>query len=141
MVSQETLAGNWNTIVGAIKEKFGQITGDDLSKYKGNVDQLVGVIQRKTGETKESIEQFISGCCESTEGVYNRVSAKTAELADRAGEMVQEGYEQVSNRASQGYEYARGTVRRRPVESVAIVAGLSLLAGLAIGISMAARRR
>lgn len=141
MVSQENLAGHWHTIVGAVKEKFGQITGDDLTRVQGNFDQLVGMLERKTGQTKEKIESFLNDCCSNAETTYRRAAQKGAELYNQAGEALDEGLHRFGEHADQGYRAARDAVSKRPMESVAVVAGLGLLAGIAIGISMAGRRR
>jgi uncharacterized protein YjbJ (UPF0337 family) len=129
MVAQETLSGNWHAIVGAIKEKFGQITGDDLTRVQGNVDQLIGLIERKTGQTREQIEAFLSDCCNQAGTTYRKAS-----------NMLDEGIHRVSEQADHGYQVAKDTVAKRPMESIAVVAGLGLLAGIAIGVSMASRK-
>ncbi|AMV33208.1 hypothetical protein VN12_13865 [Pirellula sp. SH-Sr6A] len=129
MVAQETLAGNWHKVVGAIKEKFGQITGDDLTRVQGNVDQLIGLIERKTGQTREQIEAFLTDCCDQAGSAYRKAS-----------HMIDEGINRVSEQADHGYQVAKDTVSKRPMESIAIVAGLGLLAGIAIGVSMASRK-
>lgn len=141
MVSQENLAGHWHTIVGAVKEKFGQITGDDLTRVQGNFDQLVGLLERKTGQTKEKIESFLDDCCSTAGTTYKRAAQKGAELYNQAGEVFDDGFHRISEHADQGYRAARDAVAKRPMESVAVVAGLGLLAGIAIGVSMASRRR
>jgi uncharacterized protein YjbJ (UPF0337 family) len=58
-MNQETLKGNWNTIKGKLKQKYGQLTEDDLIYVEGKEDELVGRIQRRTGETKEAIKDYI----------------------------------------------------------------------------------
>lgn len=140
MVAQETLSGNWHTIVGAIKEKFGQITGDDLTRVQGNVDQLIGLIERKTGQTREQIEAFLSDCCDQAGSAYRKASQKGSEVLQQASNMLDEGIHRASEHADHGYRVAKDTVAKRPMESVAIVAGLGLLAGIAIGVSMASRK-
>jgi uncharacterized protein YjbJ (UPF0337 family) len=55
----DKIKGNWNQITGKVKEKYGEITDDDLKRAEGQEDQLVGVIQEKTGESKEKIKEFI----------------------------------------------------------------------------------
>jgi uncharacterized protein YjbJ (UPF0337 family) len=141
MVAQDKLSGSWHTIVGAIKEKFGQVTGDDLTRVQGNFDQLVGLLERKTGQTRESIEAFIDDVVDGGSSLYQKAKQKSADVVHQASDYVQQGVSQVSRRAEEGVDYARETVRSKPVESLAIVAGLSALAGLAIGFSMACRRR
>jgi uncharacterized protein YjbJ (UPF0337 family) len=140
MVSQESMSANWHSIVGKVKEKFGQITGDDLTKIQGNVDQLVGLIERKTGQTREQVEEFLQGCCDTTSDTYRKVAERSQKMIGQASDMIDEGIKQVSDRANEGYEYAKETVSRRPAESLAVVAGLGLLAGFAIGMSMCSRK-
>ena len=50
----------WNQLKGQIKERWGQLTDDDLQISGGNIDQFVGRIQQKTGEGREAIEKFLS---------------------------------------------------------------------------------
>lgn len=59
-MSDEKLLGKWNRLVGSLKEKWGDLTDQDLEKVKGKKDKLVGLIQEKYGETKEAIEKKIN---------------------------------------------------------------------------------
>ena len=52
MVTRDQLIGNWNGIVGALREKFGELTKDELTRVEGNVEQLVELVQRKSGQSK-----------------------------------------------------------------------------------------
>jgi uncharacterized protein YjbJ (UPF0337 family) len=47
----------WQNAKGRIKEAWGAITDDDLTRAEGNWDQLVGTIKDKTGENVEQIER------------------------------------------------------------------------------------
>jgi uncharacterized protein YjbJ (UPF0337 family) len=51
--------GDWNIVKGKIKQKYAQLTDNDLHYEKGREDELVGRIQRRTGDTKEAVKQFI----------------------------------------------------------------------------------
>jgi uncharacterized protein YjbJ (UPF0337 family) len=140
MVSQEKMSGNWNTVVGKVKEKFGQITHDDLTRVQGNMDQLVGLIERKAGQTREQAEAFLSTCYDKAEDTYKTVADKGQQIYNQAAGMFDEGLKQVGQKAGEGLEYAKETVTRRPTESIAVVAGLGVLAGIVIGISMCSKR-
>ncbi|MBV8233105.1 MAG: CsbD family protein, partial [Planctomycetaceae bacterium] len=59
-INAQELQGQWNTLRGRLKERWGQLTDDDLQIQDGNVDQLVGRIQQKTGEAREAIENFLT---------------------------------------------------------------------------------
>ena len=49
------LRGNWNTIKGKLKEKYGQLTDDDLSYIKGKEEQLIGRLQKKLYKKREEV--------------------------------------------------------------------------------------
>ncbi|MCE7055767.1 CsbD family protein [Algoriphagus sp. AGSA1] len=51
------LKGNWNILKGKLKEKYGQLTDDDLTYVEGKEDQLLGQIQKKTGETEDFLRK------------------------------------------------------------------------------------
>lgn len=151
MTTQEMIRGNWNTIVGAIKQKFGEISNDDLSKVQGNIDQLVGLLQRKAGQTRQQVEQFLDQCCSESTGFVSsaanvagqaatQASKMVADAAAEVGQYATDGYKYVANQAGTGYDYARTVVERRPMESVVLVAGASMLAGLLVGLSLGSRR-
>lgn len=53
------LKGSWNEAKGKLKQKYGQLTDNDLVFQEGKEDELLGRIQQRTGETKESIRRFI----------------------------------------------------------------------------------
>ncbi len=140
MINQEILRGHWNTIAGAVKEQFGEVTGDDLTRVRGNLDQLIGLLQKKAGQTREQIEQFLNECCDEAESTYRQTVRKASRLGHQAEGYARDGYDELSNGAAQGVAYARSALHRRPLESVAIVAGVSLLAGLALGVSLSQRK-
>lgn len=55
----EKLKGNWNIIKGNLKQKWADLTEDDLLYEEGREEELLGKIQKRTGETKENINDFI----------------------------------------------------------------------------------
>jgi uncharacterized protein YjbJ (UPF0337 family) len=55
----DKLKGNWNQIKGNLKQKWADLTDDELLYEEGKEDELLGRIQKKTGETKENINKFI----------------------------------------------------------------------------------
>ena len=56
---QDKLKGNWNLIKGNLKQKWSQLTDDELLCEEGKEDELIGRIQKKTGETKEAINAYL----------------------------------------------------------------------------------
>lgn len=57
--------GDWNIAKGKLKQKFAQLTDNDLRYTQGQEEELVGRLQKLTGETYESMERAIR---ESMEG-------------------------------------------------------------------------
>ena len=55
---KDKLRGNWNQIKGNIKQKYADLTDDDLLYVEGKEDELIGRLQKKTGETKETVQSW-----------------------------------------------------------------------------------
>jgi uncharacterized protein YjbJ (UPF0337 family) len=54
-----TNKGNWNIAKGKLKQKWAQLTDDDLQYVDGKADELVGRIQKRTGERREEIQRTV----------------------------------------------------------------------------------
>ncbi len=53
--------GRWDQLVGKAKQRWGQLTDDDLDVAEGNYQELIGRIEERTGETHEEIEGHLAG--------------------------------------------------------------------------------
>jgi uncharacterized protein YjbJ (UPF0337 family) len=53
----QTIKGNWNELKGKLKQKYADLTDDDLMYAEGKEDELYGRLQQKLGKTKEEIEK------------------------------------------------------------------------------------
>jgi uncharacterized protein YjbJ (UPF0337 family) len=53
------LKGNWNEVKGKVKQKYADLTDDDLLYEEGKDDELLGRIQKKIGKTKEEVKEWI----------------------------------------------------------------------------------
>ncbi len=56
------IKGDWNLIKGKLKQKWAQLTDDDLQYLEGKQDELLGRIQKRTGESREAVEAAIKDC-------------------------------------------------------------------------------
>lgn len=54
------LKSQWLQLRGKAKEKWGELTDDDLDKVDGQFDQLVGVIQEKYEMTRSDAEAEVN---------------------------------------------------------------------------------
>ena len=51
--------GNWKQMKGKIKEKWGNLTDDDLTAINGKRDQLEGKIQERYGIAKDQVKKDV----------------------------------------------------------------------------------
>ena len=61
------IKGDWNITKGKLKQKWAQLTDDDLQFVEGKQDELLGRIQKRTGQTREVVERAVresnAACC------------------------------------------------------------------------------
>ena len=57
------MKGNWNIAKGKLKQKWGELTDNDLRYDEGQEQELVGRIQKRTGQTKEAVEKALDEAC------------------------------------------------------------------------------
>ena len=53
----DQIEGNWKQFQGKVKEKWGDLTDDDLTRIGGKRDQLVGKLQERYGYEKARAER------------------------------------------------------------------------------------
>jgi len=51
--------GSWNEVKGRLKQKYGQLTDDDLAFAEGKEDELLGRLQQRLGKSKEDLRKEI----------------------------------------------------------------------------------
>jgi uncharacterized protein YjbJ (UPF0337 family) len=52
--------GRWEELKGRVREKWGQLSDNDLETVRGNLEQLSGLIKERTGATMQEIERELS---------------------------------------------------------------------------------
>ncbi len=57
------IKGDWNITKGKLKQKWAQLTDDDLQYVAGKQDELLGRIQKRTGQTREVVEKAVRESC------------------------------------------------------------------------------
>lgn len=55
-----TIKGSWNEIKGKLKQKYSELTDDDLAFTEGKEDELLGRLQNKLGKTKDEIKKELA---------------------------------------------------------------------------------
>jgi uncharacterized protein YjbJ (UPF0337 family) len=51
--------GTWNEVKGKLKQKYGDLTDDDLIIAEGKEDELLGRLQQRLGKSKEELRREI----------------------------------------------------------------------------------
>ena len=139
MTNQQTLEGNWNQIKGKLRDKWGQLTDDDLPQIRGDAEQIIGAIQRKTGEGREAIEQYLQEISGSAASAINTAAATVRDYAQHASETVQHTAKQAADQVRAGYDEAERFVRNRPGESLLACFGVGLITGVVLALSLRSR--
>lgn len=55
-----TIEGNWNQVKGKLKQKYSDLTDDDLTFQEGKEDELYGRLQTKLGKTKDEVKEIVA---------------------------------------------------------------------------------
>ncbi len=66
-MNRNILEGNWKQIRGTIREKWGELTDDELDQIAGKRDKLAGVLQERYGYTQMEAERQIDDFLDSWE--------------------------------------------------------------------------
>jgi uncharacterized protein YjbJ (UPF0337 family) len=138
-INAQELQGQWTKLRGQVKEKWGQLTDDDLQIHGGNVDQLVGKIQQKTGEGREAIEKFLGELTSHGASAISQAAGAVSSFAATAGDRFRDQYGNLSDQARERFDSAQDVVRQNPTQSVAAAFGIGLVAGLIVGLALRSR--
>jgi uncharacterized protein YjbJ (UPF0337 family) len=120
-MSNEQIKGNLEQIKGKIKQKWGQLTDDDLDSLKGNWDQLAGKLTERYGMTKEQASQTANEFLKSIKGIMNS-NGEGSNMGDLGAikEQVQETVEHAKENLAAASDKLMCYVKENPVTAMAI---------------------
>ena len=52
--------GGWNEVKGKLKQKYGQLTDDDLTFAEGKDDELLRRLEKKLGKSKDALRDELA---------------------------------------------------------------------------------
>ncbi|HCL2776680.1 TPA: CsbD family protein [Pseudomonas aeruginosa 449A] len=58
-MNSDVIKGKWKQLTSKIKERWGDLTDDDLQAADGHAEYLVGKLQERYGWSKERAEQEV----------------------------------------------------------------------------------
>jgi uncharacterized protein YjbJ (UPF0337 family) len=59
MTTKLQVKGSWNEVKGKLKQKYGQLTDNDLSFTEGKEDEFLGRLQQRLAKSKEELRAEI----------------------------------------------------------------------------------
>jgi uncharacterized protein YjbJ (UPF0337 family) len=126
--------GNWKQMKGRVKERWGELTDDDLTAIAGRRDRLEGVIQERYGYAKERVRREIEDWYRSMESNLSEeiesLRSGIQSLSSTVERIAQEQLPHARVRATDAIKQAEDAVKRNPILVVAIALGLGLLIGV-----------
>jgi uncharacterized protein YjbJ (UPF0337 family) len=54
--TQDILFGKWHELKGQVRQQWGKLTDDDLTRLSGKTEELAGVLQQRYGYAKAQAE-------------------------------------------------------------------------------------
>ena len=138
-MNQQILEGDWNEIKGRLRQRWGQLTDDDLPQIRGDAEQIIGAIQRKTGEAREEIAHYLQELSGRAAAATDTATKTISDQAQHASETVQQLATQAADQVRSGYHKADRFVRDRPGASLAVCFGAGVITGIVLTLSVRSR--
>jgi uncharacterized protein YjbJ (UPF0337 family) len=54
-----SIKGNWDEIKGKLKQKYADLTDDDLTFIEGKEEELLGRLEKRTGKARDQLRKEI----------------------------------------------------------------------------------
>jgi len=56
-MNEDIFKGKWKELKGSVKEKWGDLTDDEVTEVEGQSEKLVGILQTKYGYSKDKAQE------------------------------------------------------------------------------------
>ena len=56
-MNEDIFKGKWKELKGSVKEKWGDLTDDDVTAVEGKTEKLVGILQKKYGYSRDKAQE------------------------------------------------------------------------------------
>ncbi len=136
-----TFDGSWTEIKGKLRQKYAQLTDDDLQFTEGKGEEFLGRLKARLGVGAEQLQNTLSDlkleveeAAKSAPGKYEAVKQKVSEVAHdvtaKVTEKAEEVYEGAREKACAWNDEGEAYIRKQP--RTAVLTGL--VAGFLIGL-------
>ena len=126
VISEKWLLEKIDSLIPLIKEKWPTIAQQTLEATKGGIDDLVGVIANQTGSSANGIKNQLFEIIDSIQdNNWEQISDKIEPIESQLEELLDE----LNNTLRPKIE---NPIRKKPILSIAIAAGIGLLIGTII---------
>lgn len=123
MVTAQEIKGHWKDVQGKLRQRWSELTDNEVGEFSGDVHELVARIQRKTGEASDSVEQYLK-----------QILADADDAVDGMKEHAKDSYESVSQAVADGMSEAEDFVQRKPAQAMGFAVGLGVVIGLCVSL-------
>jgi uncharacterized protein YjbJ (UPF0337 family) len=81
-MNAEQIQNHWSTLKGKLKQRYGQLTDDDLTFAEGKGEELVDRLRKKLGISRRELETTLDDLASQAESSTERLKAKAAEVSE-----------------------------------------------------------
>jgi uncharacterized protein YjbJ (UPF0337 family) len=99
-MTNSQLESNWHTLKGKLKQRYGQLTDDDLTFAEGKGEELLGRLQETLGLSPEELNATLDDLDSSAQGMLEEVKAKAVEISDQVRAKAEDVVEDLKHRAA-----------------------------------------
>ena len=68
----DQVQGSWRQFKGQVKQKWGDLTDDEIDRVEGRQEELAGLIQKKYGKTREEAQREVDDWARTLSSAWER---------------------------------------------------------------------
>ncbi len=58
-MNSDIIKGEWTKLKGSVREKWGELTNDEVDQVNGEAERLIGTLQAKYGYARDKAEKQV----------------------------------------------------------------------------------
>ncbi len=125
-----TFDHHWDAIKARLKQRYAQLTDDDLAFAEGKGEEVLANLRIKIGASVEDLSTLLSELYNEANGKWERVKTKVGDLAEEAGARSSAACEQAQESFCTMCESSADFVRQHPRKSLLGALCVGFVAGL-----------